>query len=120
MAFKMKGIKFDTGEKFVIDKSNVDGLGAIASQNIKKGELIGTAFTDEAGVRAADGVQRDTRTRLGQILNHQDTENAVQKSESNTLNVYAKNDIKEGEEITINYKNAPDYVNKDGVKNYKK
>ena len=120
MAFKMKGVKFNTGEKFVIDKSNVDGLGAIASQNINKGELIGTAFTDEASVRAKDGVQRDTRTRLGQILNHQDTENAVQKSESNTLNVYAKNDIKEGEEITINYNNAPDYVNKDGVKNYKK
>jgi hypothetical protein len=39
MAFKMKGIKFDTGEKFVIDKSNVDGLGAIASQSIKKENL---------------------------------------------------------------------------------
>ena len=120
MAFKMKGIKFDTGEKFVIDKSNVDGLGAIASQNIKKGELIGTAFTDEAGVRATDGVQRDTRTRLGQILNHQDKENAIQKSEDNTLNVYAKNDIKEGEEITINYINAPDYVDKTEVAGYKK
>jgi len=120
MAFKMKGIKFDTGEKFVIDKSNVDGLGAIASQNIKKGELIGTAFTNEAAVRATDGVQRDTRTRLGQILNHRDTENAIQKSENNTLNVYAKKDIREGEEITINYINAPDYVNKEGVEGYKK
>ena len=120
MAFKMKGIKFDTGEKFVIDKSNVDGLGAIASQIIKKGELIGTAFTNEADVRATDGIQRDTRTRLGQILNHQDSESAIQKSENNMLNVYAKKDIRKGEEITINYINAPDYVNKEGVEGYKK
>ena len=120
MAFKMKGIKFDTGEKFIIDRSNIDGLGAIASQNIKKGEFIGTAITDEAGVRADEGVHRDTRTRLGQILNHEDTESAIQKSEDNALNVYAKNNIKEGEEITINYINAPDYINKQGVEGYKK
>ena len=120
MAFKMKGIKFDTGDKFHICKSNIDGQGAIASQDIKKGELIGTAVSNESNIRAEKGTQHDTRTRLGQILNHQDKENAIQKSEDNTLNVYAKNDIKEGEEITINYKNAPNYVNKDGVKNYKK
>ena len=120
MTFKMKGIQFHSGEKFVIDKSNIDGKGAIASKNIKKGELIGVAIQDEASIRADKGVQCDTRTRLGQILNHQDGENAIQKSEGNTLNVYAKNDIGKGEEITINYMNAPDYVNKQGVKEYKK
>ena len=120
MAFKMKGIRFDTGEKFHICKSNIDGQGAIASQSIKKGELIGTAIKNESDVKAEKGVQRDTRTRLGQILNHQDSENAIQKSENNTLNVYAKKDIREGEEITINYINAPDYIQKEGVKNYKK
>ena len=104
MAFKMKGIKFHTGEKFVIDKSNIDGQGVIASQNIKKGELIGTAITDEAAV--VGEVHHDTRTRLGQKLNHQDKENAIQKSENNALNVYAKNSISEGEEITINYING--------------
>ena len=118
--FNMKGVRFDTGEKFFIDKSNVDGLGAIASQNIKKGEFIGTAITDEASIRADEKVQRDTRTRLGQILNHTDTENAVQKSEDNALNVYAKNNIREGEEITINYINAPDYILKTGIEGYKK
>jgi len=124
MAFKMKGIRFDTGEKFVIDKSNIDGKGAIASQNIKKGELIGTAITDEVGMRGylnknAIG-QYDTRTRLGRVLNHQDKENAIQKSENNTLNVYAKDSISEGEEITINYINAPDYIDKTEVAGYKK
>ena len=113
MAFKMKGIRFDTGDKFHICKSNIDGQGAIASQNIKKGELIGTAFTDEEAAKPVLGqTQYDTRTRLGRTLNHQDTENAIQRSENNKLNVYAKNAIKEGDEITINYKNAPDYVDK--------
>ena len=120
MAFTMKGIKFYSDDKFIIDKSNIDGQGVVASQNIKKGEFIGTAITDEVGVRADKGVQRDTRTRLGQKLNHQDKENAIQKSENNALNVYAKNSISEGEEITINYINAPDYVDKTQVAGYKK
>jgi hypothetical protein len=120
MAFKMKGIRFESGEKFHVCKSDIDGQGAIASKNIKKGELIGTAVTDEDKTRVSSGVQVDTRTRLGKMLNHQDSENAIQKSENNSLNVYAKNDIKDGEEITINYMNAPDYINKDEVKGYKK
>ena len=120
MAFKMKGIKFHTGEKFIIDKSNIDGQGVIASQNIKKGELIGTAITDEKGINTKNGAQHDTRTRLGQKLNHQDKENAIQRSENNALNVYAKSTINKGEEITINYINAPDYINKQGVEGYKK
>lgn len=119
MAFKMKGIKFYSDDKFVIDKSNIDGQGVIASQNINKGELIGTAVTDEAAFRAKKGAQHDTRTRLGQKLNHQDKENAIQKSENNTLNIYAKDGISEGEEITVNYINSPDYVDKTQVAGYK-
>ena len=116
----MKGIEFNTGDKFVIDKSNIDGLGVIAAQNIKAGELIGTAVTDEVGIKAKAGKQSDTRTRLGRTLNHQSTENAIQKSENNALNVYAKNSISKGEEITINYINAPDYIDKTQVAGYKK
>jgi len=112
MAFKMKGMRFDTGDKYVIDKSNIDGKGIIASQNMKKGEFIGAAIENEEMIRSKDGIHRDTRTRLGRTLNHQDKENAIQKSEDNTLNVYAKNNIKEGEEITLNYKHAPDYIGK--------
>ena len=112
MAFKMKGFDYP-GEIFKIDKSKIDGVGVIASRNIRKGEFIGTAFTDEYAVKPKIGkIQHDTRTRLGRTLNHQQRENAIQKSEKNSLNVYAKNSIKKGEEITINYKNAPDYVDK--------
>ena len=114
----MKGIKFNHGGKFHICKSNIDGKGIIASQNVKKGEFIGAAIDDEEMIRSKDGIHRDTRTRLGRTLNHQDKENTIQKSEDNTLNVYAKNNIKEGEEITLNYKNAPDYIDKN-IEGYK-
>ena len=120
MAFKMKGIRVDTKEKFVIDNSDIDGQGVIASQNINKGELIGTAITNEDAVKAEKGIQYDTRTRLGRKLNHKDKENAIQKSENNALNVYAKDNISEGEEITINYITAPDYIDKTEVAGYKK
>ena len=120
MTFKMKGIEFHTGDKFIVDKSNIEGIGVIAANNIKKGELIGTAVEDETLIKAKKGVQHDTRTRLGRMLNHQDKENAIQKSENNALNVYAKNNISKGEEITINYINAPDYVDKTQVAGYKK
>ena len=120
MAFKMKGIRFESDESFHVDKSNIDGIGAIASGNIKKGQLIGTAVTDEDKARADDGIQFDTRTRLGRTLNHHDSENAIQKSENNILNVYAKKNIKEGNEITINYLDSPDYIDKQQVAGYKK
>ena len=82
MTFKMKGnIKF-TDEKYKVDKSSIHGLGAIASNPIKKGELIGSAV---------DGA----------------------------LNVYAKSNIKQGDEITVNYNDAPEYIDKRSVKDYK-
>ena len=41
-------------------------------------------------------------------------------SENNMLNVYALKDIKAGEEITVNYNHAPDYVKKGAnLKGYK-
>tara|TARA_R100001594_G_scaffold58040_1_gene92042 strand:- start:1741 stop:2118 length:378 start_codon:yes stop_codon:yes gene_type:complete len=113
MGFKMKGFSGFTDEKYSISKSSIDGLGAIASKNIKKGELIGTAFDNEEAInfdRNPDKTHNDTRTILGKYLNHQDSENSIQKSENNSLNVYANKDIKKGEEITINYNKAPDYV----------
>lgn len=108
MGYKMKGFSGFTDGKYKIDRSDIDGVGAIANANIKKGELIGTAIDNEA--RIATNPQLDTRTMLGKSLNHQDSENAIQKSENNALNVYASKNIKEGQEISINYNKAPDYV----------
>tara|TARA_B110000858_G_scaffold97914_1_gene112638 strand:- start:2263 stop:2619 length:357 start_codon:yes stop_codon:yes gene_type:complete len=108
MGYKMKGFSGFTDGKYKIDRSDIDGIGAIASASIKKGELIGTAIDNVA--RVTTNPQLDTRTILGKSLNHQDSENAIQKSENNALNVYASKNIKEGQEISINYNKAPDYV----------
>ena len=122
MSYKMKGFSGFTEEKYDITESNIHGIGAIASKNIEKGELIGTAFDNEKLVKNSNP-QIDTRTILGKSLNHQNNENAIQKSENNTLNVYAKKRIKKGSEITINYKDAPSYVSNavtdDMLKEYK-
>lgn len=104
----MKGFSGFTDEKYKVDRSDIDGIGAIANEDIKKGELIGTAIDIEDRVETIP--QFDTRTILGKSLNHQDSENAIQKSENNALNVYASKNIKEGQEISINYNKAPDYV----------
>ena len=108
MGFKMKEFSGFTDEKYDIKESEIDGLGVIASKSIKQGELIGTAFDDEKLV--VGDLHFDTRTILGRTLNHQDSENAISKSENSTLNIYAKNNIKQGEEITINYKKSPSYI----------
>ena len=108
MGYKMKGFSGFTDEKYKVDRSDIDGIGAIANEDIKKGELIGTAIDIEDRVETIP--QFDTRTILGKSLNHQDSENAIQKSENNALNVYASKNIKEGQEISINYNKAPDYV----------
>ena len=84
MGFKMKGFSGFTEEKYNITKSDINGIGAIASENIEKGELIGTAFDNEKLVtNIQSGKQVDTRTFLGKSLNHQEDENAIQKSENN-------------------------------------
>ena len=77
----------------------------IASLAILIPDFIESAFDDESLIPNAD-----TRTNFGKSLNHQKNCNANQKSENNKLNVYACKNIKKGEEITINYNNAPEYV----------
>tara|TARA_R110000765_G_scaffold397513_1_gene491683 strand:- start:136 stop:480 length:345 start_codon:yes stop_codon:yes gene_type:complete len=99
-------------KKYSIKKSDIQGKGVFASKNYKKGELVGLAVTDEEAV--TDVVNfRDARTQLGKYLNHQSKENAALKSENNTLNIYTKNAITKGEEITVNYKKGPNYIDGD-------
>jgi len=111
MAFKMKGAPY-SGKKFSIGKSDINGKGVFASKDFKKGELVGMAVTDETAV--TDTVNfRDARTELGKYLNHQNKENAALKSENNTLNIYTNIPIKKGDEITVNYKKGPNYIDGD-------
>ena len=107
----MKGAPYSK-EKYNVKKSDINGKGVFASKNFKKGELVGIAVTDEEAVTDTKNF-RDARTKLGKYLNHQSKENAALKSENNTLNIYTKADIKKGDEITVNYKKGPNYIDGD-------
>jgi len=114
MSFKMRGVQWQDGKKFAVKESSIHGMGAIATKNIKKGELVGMAVTDEKALEPTQAhLWRDARTKLGKYLNHKNKENASFKSENNTLNIYAKNTINKGEEITVNYKKGSNYVDGD-------
>ena len=111
MAFKMKRAPYPK-EKFSVKKSNIQGKGVFASKNFKKGELVGMAVTDEEAVTDIENF-RDARTKLGKYLNHQKKHNASLKSEDNTLNIYAINDINKDDEITVDYRKGPNYIDGD-------
>ena len=107
----MKGSPYSP-RKYSIKKSDINGKGVFASKDFEKGELVGMAVTDEEAV--TDTVNfRDARTKLGKYLNHQNKENAALKSENNTLNIYTNVPIRKGEEVTVNYKKGPNYVDGD-------
>jgi SET domain-containing protein len=107
----MKGAPYSS-RKYSVKKSDINGKGVFASKDFEKGELVGMAVTDEEAV--TDTVNfRDARTKLGKYLNHQNKENAALKSENNTLNIYTNVPIRKGEEITVNYKKGPNYVDGD-------
>ena len=118
MSFKLNRPKFNNKPYSIINEGMIDGLGVIADKDFRKGEFIDTAFEDESKVVNMPMV--DTRTIIGKSLNHKKDPNAMNVSENNQLNVYALKDIKAGEEITVNYNNAPDYVKKGAnLKGYK-
>ena len=103
-------------KKYSIDKSNIEGEGVFATHDIEKGEFIGIPIPDEnkfAEFVRTRNDKLDTRSNLAKKLNHQSENNCIVKSENNNLNMYAQNDIKKGDEITIDYKNSPWYINKE-------
>tara|TARA_Y100000385_G_scaffold290722_1_gene365091 strand:+ start:3546 stop:3908 length:363 start_codon:yes stop_codon:yes gene_type:complete len=108
MSFKLNRPKFNNKPYDIVNEGTIDGLGVVASKNFVKGEFIDTAFDNEEKVLNKPMV--DTRTSFGKSINHQKDCNATQERENNKLNVYAARDIMAGEEITLNYNKAPDYV----------
>ena len=108
MAFKMKGSPYPN-KKYSIEKSDIQGKGVFASKNLKKGEFIGAVITNAGKDPRTKGNQTDIRKKL----NHQSSDNSIMKKEDGDFNLYSKEDVKSGEELTTNYKNLPWWVNKD-------
>ena len=84
-----------------ISNSPIHGLGVVATKSIAVGTRIGIShyFTSEFGI---------IRSTIGGYLNC-DTEDpsAFVIREDNVLNLFAARDIRENEEITIDYRTAP-------------
>ena len=106
--FKLKGFPFPA-DKFDVKDSNIHGKGNFAKKNLKKGELIGSMVSDTGPNPAKTG----SWTTLSKNTNHQLSNNAVLKQDGDDYILYAEKDIKSGDEITMNYKNTPSWVDKD-------
>ena len=83
-----------------IKKSNIEGLGLFATQQIKSGKVLGVTHIKDK--RAEDEYWR---TPLGGFINHSDISNCIKEENRFTHNLFLKTikDIKEGEELTLNY-----------------
>ena len=106
-----------TSKKYIIKKSKINGVGIFANKNIKKNELIDLAFTfyiNDNNLKDAD------LTLFGSKINHCSiNDNSYLKNINNKYYIYAKRNISKGEEITSNYNNTPEIIEKPD-KSYKK
>ena len=86
-----------------ISDSRISGNGLMAQNAIPKGTKIGTAVTDNAG----------HITYMGSQINHQFNCNArLVENEAKGCDLIAIKDIPQGEEITVDYKDTPWYIDK--------
>ena len=106
--FKLKGFPFPS-DKFDVKDSKIHGKGNFAKKDVKKGELIG----EMVGDAGKDPAKTGSWTTLSKNTNHQDNNNAVLKQDGDNYNLYAEKDIRNGDEITMDYKNTPSWVDKD-------
>ena len=78
--------------KTEIYNSTIDGLGLFATTNLERNEIIVMANVDKL------------RTPAGKYSNHSDNPNAESCKAGNNIYYIAKEDIKSGAEITIDYR----------------
>jgi len=87
-------------EGLTIKKSDIEGLGLFATQQMKSGKVLGVTHIKDK--KAENGYWR---TPLGGFINHSDIPNCIKEENRFTHNLFLKTikDIKEGEELTLNY-----------------
>jgi len=95
----------DISRSYGFGDSDIHGTGTFASRDIDSKEIIGNAFYPKD--------KKMMRTKLGARVNHQFNNNSILKKDSENYNLYSTKDIKKGSEITANYKETPDFINKD-------
>ena len=80
-----------------IKPSFINGLGLFATREIRKDTELGISHIEVDNTLY--------RTALGGFINHSDTPNCLKEENIFTYNLFLKTtkDIKEGEELTLNY-----------------
>lgn len=81
-------------------KSNIHGNGLFSIKPLKKDEFIFTA------------IENENITSAGRKINHSWDPNSYLKQEKNIYNIYAKQNINANEELTIDYRDTPDFIAK--------
>jgi len=103
-------------KKYYVDNSKIHGLGIHAAKNLKKDEEIGHVvdavtkkkknheyFTTKMSKQLGTFIER---TELERYLNHSNKPNAVCIAKDYKVYLVTLKQIKEGEEVTVNYKDA--------------
>jgi SET domain-containing protein len=90
-----------------IKNSDIHGLGIYATKSIDAGCKIGIThyFTKDFGV---------LRSELGGFINHSSEPNCFILKENDMLHLYAADDIKDREELTVDYLTVPYLLVEDG------
>ena len=99
----------DKNKIYDVGESNIHGKGVFAEHNLIKGQRVGTALITEDFISGVNDIER---TDLGKFINHQDNKNVTQVKEGNQYVMYADKDIAAGEELTMDYRDTPWFIDK--------
>jgi len=81
---------------FEVKESPIHGVGVFSMKDFESGEFINVHFfKDDKGL---------VITKFGKNLNHSDKPNAMSKKDSSGYKTYALKKIKNGDEITLDYR----------------
>lgn len=105
---KVQTVDKEIQKSYTIGVSNIHGKGIIAGKNIKKGYVIGTPLLIKYYIII------DITQDLGIWLNHSWCPNAKLVKRENELiwDLVSIQDIKKGDEITMDYRETPWFIAK--------
>jgi hypothetical protein len=89
-------------KKYYVDRSNIQGRGSFAKNDLEENEVIGLLHTINKPSVSYDF------TELGKMHNHSDSPNCHNVLKKKQRFLVASRPIKKGEELTTNYRLQPD------------
>jgi len=93
-----------------IAKSSIEGKGVFADKDIAKGEDLGSVANIRVNKKKMEHRNDYDMTPLGERLNHQNSSNAKLVQKGNTYRAVSTTNINKNNEVTLNYKNNPHFL----------